>query len=105
MYKLRSVAHFELLKYQWQFDIIVKSVLPLVFDSIFRNIIVFHDIDKYFILATAPIAFVLQIIIIVAMVKYGMINHPPEDIIFSLIIAEAVACASLFSHAGSKLLR
>ena len=66
-----------------------------------RNVIPLHDIDKYIIIITGPIILVIQLVIVIAMVKYKMVSRPPEDAIFALIIAESVACMSLFAHAST----
>ena len=85
-------------------DTIAKFAISLVHLNLLRNVIPLHDIDKYIILVTAPIILILELIIIIAMLKYHMVSRPPEDALFALIITESVACCSLFSHASKPIL-
>lgn len=57
-------------------------------------------IDRYVFLITGPVFAFFQVVILSTFIKYRLIHHSPEDVIFVLVISELAMNISYFSSAG-----
>lgn len=89
-------------RYQRQLDLLLERQLSVVSYLVARNILELHIIDRYTFLIVCPIVMICHFIIILTFVRYKLLKHSPEDVVFAILIAEGLLNMSLFSNA-SKL--